>query len=147
MFSVGIINQIQHIGRKAKAVSKLFDKYANVDYPQIIRQRTAQINKDSVRKGNCQRHRPDPFLQSSCRGGDTSQYSAQCQTDRTDRPVHQSDFSRRKPQAIHFAGIDQERRYQFSQLGFRETVQQHKQNRDKGLFLFEKRGESREKLF
>ena len=51
MFSVGIINQIQHIGRKAKAVSRNCSINTQMlTIHKLSGKPTAQINKDSVRR-------------------------------------------------------------------------------------------------
>ena len=133
-------NHIEHVGRKAEAVTELLKGNCQIDKYETIRLNLREIDKHCVRQMDRKHHDPEPVLQTFFRNNVTAKKTSKGKSNNTDRPIDDADFRRRESHSALLPRIEQERRDELHQLRFSEPIEEkEEQNRDDFLFLEELR--------
>ncbi len=137
MVALTVVNQVEHIGREAEPVAKLFDKDTEVDDQQAGGQRIGEVDIDDVGQCDGHHHGPEPPLQSVAAGHHATEDAAQRQSDNPHRALHQSVFHIRETETAIAGGIDEEQCRHLGQQALRHPVEEHEADGDPHLRLLE----------
>ena len=116
------IKHVKHIGREAEAITELLHKDAAAHNPQTVGLNQTEINIDEVGQGNAPNHRPQPLLQSTASGDDTSDDATERESNQSQRTVGKTDLLRSEPQPSLIDRVDQEERVNLREKRFGQTV-------------------------
>ena len=137
VLALAIIYKVEHVGGEAKAVAKLLEEHADIDYHQALRQGIGEIDIDHIGQRDGADHRPQPVLQAVATGNDTTEDAAQREADDSHRALHQAVFGWREAEATFCRRINQEQGADLSQQTLGHAVEEHETDADPHLGLVE----------
>ncbi|OPZ56087.1 MAG: hypothetical protein BWY89_01178 [Bacteroidetes bacterium ADurb.BinA012] len=146
VFSYGEVDQVKHVSCKPEAVTKLFDKDTNIDNQHVICLGKAQVEECDRGQQHAQGHWPEPFLQASHSGYQTTDYAAQRQPDYPYSAVYKTDLSGCQSEPSLVDRVKQEGVDKLKQLSLRETECQHEEKCGAHLWFPEEGGKSDSEL-
>ena len=117
------INQVEHVGREAEAVAELLNEHTDVHRQQTRWLYVTEIDIHQVGQGNGTHHGPQPFLQSTTGGSNTTKDTTDGQSDNTHRTISPSHLLGCKRQSTFLSRIKHERTDQFHQLRLGQTIE------------------------